>query len=115
MYSPAAIENAPASKPASPANAMVVLAAPEPAKPITPRAVGHQAVVDAEHRGPQGAGAVTSVPALDFPDSAGVGRPEPGEDPGVRALVDGHRRCRVRVALREAGVGVLGSLEIGQH
>ena len=35
MYSPAAIEKAPASKPASPANAIVVLAAPEPAKPIT--------------------------------------------------------------------------------
>ena len=35
MYSPTAIENAPASKPASPAKAIGVLAAPEPAKPIT--------------------------------------------------------------------------------
>src|SRR6478735_572004 len=89
MYSPAAIENAPASKPASPAKAIAVLGAPE--------------------RSPR-----CQRSTLLIPLGSSVFRIS-GNYPGMGTLVGGHRRGRIRVALIPAGVGVFGTLEMGQH
>src|SRR6476646_2976987 len=116
MYSPAAIENAPASKPASPAKAIAVLAAPEPAKPITsevldtrPSLTPNTAARSAPERSPR-----CQRSTLLIPLGSSVFRIS-GNYPGMGTLVGGHRRVRIRVALIPAGVGVFGTLEMGQH
>src|SRR5215217_3797805 len=87
MYSPAPIENAPASSPATPASR------------ISRRS------------------GVAPVPALAAHDPARPGRRrgQPGQDPGVDALVGGHGHGGVGDAVVVAGVGELGPLHDRQH
>src|SRR5258705_4689519 len=71
---------------ASPAKAMAVLAAPEPAKPITSEVWDTRASLT-PNTPAQRAGAVTPVPALDSPAPAGIVRvSHSGNYPGAGTL-----------------------------
>src|ERR1700694_2272170 len=119
MYSPAAIENAPASKPASPANAIAVLAAPEPAKPITselldtrPSLTPNTAARRAPERSPR-----CQRSAFLIPLGSSVFRSRVRTRAWERSstALAAPRRRRLRPPFVQAGGGVLGAHKIGQH
>ena len=100
-YSPAPIDSAPASSPASPVSSTAWVDTPPPLTPEHQREVADQAVVGAEHRRPEGAG---------DPGPAAGG--QAADDLLVHPLVGRHRPGGVDVGVvRRPGLGPLGQCE----
>jgi hypothetical protein len=83
------------------------------------RRIGHQSVADAEHCGPQAAGAVGAVPGFPACDlllrirSAAIN--EFGNSAGMAAFIGCHPRCGIGLLVIHAGVGTFTTLDQGQH